>query len=328
MWRNMQSNGHVGEWFDPKTSPIPVIQCTHQVANSMTQTPTSFFSSELDGPPCVRPATGREAGAYASFIIQNYAHLPAVVFFLHGHESSWHQDRNTSDLLREFSTLRLQDKEGHDQYRGSNPITCPGTRKACQDEIKKPAVAVSRNIEGWDNEEGARLHGPDLTQQQNLHSSGVFVSLNNQVNRDWRDIWCLLKSCSSAKRQKQVEQAWKTYFQQHMRMMPLPGNLSQMCCAQFAVSRERVLTRPIQLYQDILRWCMDGVPGVRRQAGECRDASCSTADIVMEVLWAELLGQEAWDLAIDHALSDRYQAERPIPTSAMRDYRRNAFGQH
>jgi hypothetical protein len=48
------------------------------------------------------------------------------------------------------------------------------------------------------------------------------------------------------------------------------------------------------MYHDIIRWCMDGMQNVKRPAVECRVALCSSADIVMEVLWAVLLGQEVY----------------------------------
>ena len=51
----------------------------------------SFFSApdELDGPACLRPETGRESVAYASFILQNYDSLPDFMYFLHGHETRY-----------------------------------------------------------------------------------------------------------------------------------------------------------------------------------------------------------------------------------------------
>ncbi len=88
VWREIESGGHpLDPRFEPSTSPFPVVLCV--TMDGLEDKPESFFTSDMDGPPCVRPATGREAGAYASFIAQNYDHLPETMFFIHGHQTRW-----------------------------------------------------------------------------------------------------------------------------------------------------------------------------------------------------------------------------------------------
>ena len=53
------------------------------------QPPDDLLSWPLDGPACLRPETGRESVAYASFILQNYDSLPDFMYFLHGHDTRY-----------------------------------------------------------------------------------------------------------------------------------------------------------------------------------------------------------------------------------------------
>mmetsp|Transcript_22416 Transcript_22416/g.48971 ORF Transcript_22416/g.48971 Transcript_22416/m.48971 type:complete len:489 (+) Transcript_22416:352-1818(+) len=80
---------------------------THEAQGSTGASSTGplledFMSTSLDDPPCIRPAAGREDVAYVSFILQNYDNLPPHVFFLHGHETSWHQDSSITEMLQEL----------------------------------------------------------------------------------------------------------------------------------------------------------------------------------------------------------------------------------
>mmetsp|Transcript_22462 Transcript_22462/g.49100 ORF Transcript_22462/g.49100 Transcript_22462/m.49100 type:complete len:428 (+) Transcript_22462:213-1496(+) len=100
---------HKMAWMEPdnagppahlSNAPFPVVACRPKP--DLPDELASFMESSLDDPPCVRPAVGREDVAYESFILQNYDNMPAHVFFMHGHETAWHQDRPTSELLQEF----------------------------------------------------------------------------------------------------------------------------------------------------------------------------------------------------------------------------------
>lgn len=49
--------------------------------------------------PDTPPNKGREASAYLKFIIDNYDKMPEYVFFVHGHETSWHQIGKMQDII-------------------------------------------------------------------------------------------------------------------------------------------------------------------------------------------------------------------------------------
>ena len=72
--------------------PFPVVVCmTLTTGNATARTRAYVHGLGDDAPPCVRPALGREDIAFSAFILQNYDALPAHMFFVHGHELSWHQ---------------------------------------------------------------------------------------------------------------------------------------------------------------------------------------------------------------------------------------------
>lgn len=60
-----------------------------------------------------------------------------------------------------------------------------------------------------------------------------------------------------------------------------PGQVGQACCAQFAVSREQVLKRPLGEYVGFRQWVLD------------TELSDEGSGRVMEFLWHVVFGMEA-----------------------------------
>lgn len=61
----------------------------------------------------------------------------------------------------------------------------------------------------------------------------------------------------------------------------VPAQVGQPCCAQFAVSREQILKRPLQEYVSYRQWVLD-TEMVDEKSGR-----------VMEFLWHVIFGKEA-----------------------------------
>ncbi|MCJ1422874.1 hypothetical protein MMC29_000754 [Sticta canariensis] len=62
---------------------------------------------------------------------------------------------------------------------------------------------------------------------------------------------------------------------------PAPAQVGAACCAQFAVSRERVLQRPLSDYEQIRQWIID------------TEKSDAQSGRVMEFLWHVIFGMDA-----------------------------------
>ena len=74
-----------------------------------------------------------------------------------------------------------------------------------------------------------------------------------------------------------MPEAWATMFPD----VELPQKIGAPCCAQFAVTREQVLKRPLEDYERIHKWLMDT---------ELKD---SMSGRVMEFLWHVIFGKPA-----------------------------------
>eukprot|EP00798_Chlamydomonas_sp_ICE-L_P016189 gene16189-22351_t len=99
-----------GDAIQSARVPFPVIECT--IIPGVSFNKSLFFEIMSDSanhldtmPPCVRPALGREAVAYTSFMALNHDIMPPFIIFLHGHVTSWHQDRPMYEILNEASVL-------------------------------------------------------------------------------------------------------------------------------------------------------------------------------------------------------------------------------
>ncbi|GAX80461.1 hypothetical protein CEUSTIGMA_g7900.t1 [Chlamydomonas eustigma] len=345
VWSAMQSEGNAGVPLDPKTSPFPVVQCQSvysSTAESAAEAASIFFtSSDLDGPPCIRPS-GRESGGYAGFISQNYDHLPEMMYFTHGHENSWHQDLPMTEILAEFCEGVLFDPSEPTSHLVHSHLDEPSQQDVhdqSSQDVESPAISHDNHT--LTNHRGAlsNYHQTSIDvsfDQQGRHLGmantsaiitfpvnklplpGLYVSLNNQLFKDWRLESCFLGLCGSAKTHKTLARAWKEYFEDLLGS--LPDVLSHFCCSQFAVSRSRVRLRPAELYHRILMLEMGLMTNSSRAAGQCLDQQCCRASGIMEVLWSTIFGEEA--LFYDHKLGIEYpNKQESLPPGVVRAYR-------
>ena len=253
LFRHSQNVAGTTRQTDYSALPFPVVTCTFEPG--LPDVPESFQdSSSLDSPPCIRPSVGRDDVAYTSFILQNWDHLPPHLFFMHGHETSWHQDSDSTQIIREF---------------------------------------CDRNL-----------------------SQSMFVSLTNNIGRDWRRIFCVAGQCSSARKQRELEKAWHKYLGYYLG--PLPPDFTHFCCSQFAVSRSRVLLRARQLYLNILTFSLMEYPGIY-EAMPCY-GKCELPGAVMEVLWPYVFGAGV-PLGYDERLQLEWPTDEYLPRQLMRAYR-------
>ena len=176
--------------------------------------PTVVCSKKLPSPLCpVAVNEGYEVSSYLSFIVHNYARLPAHVAFLHGHEKAGHQKL---DVLKAISCAK--------------------------------------------------------------HKQHGFISLNSD--------WCTNNEqpCWARVFGTVTRKHWDTLFRPFLNR-DMPTSVSVDCCAQFIVSRERILRIPLEAYQAWLDFITrPGEPGEPESAAKDRA-------IMFESLWHIIFGE-------------------------------------
>lgn len=171
---------------------------------------------------------GNEAMVYLTYIIDNYAALPDVIFFHHGHPSAWHQKLSSAD---EVASLRAE-------------------------YVLKAGYASARCLPGCENV--VSLEGGEPAPRM--------AALPLLSRRD--HLVTLLENFLEPARFPELEGA-------------VPAKLAAPCCAQFAVSRERVLRRDREWWVKLREWLIDA-PLPSMNSGR-----------LMEHLWHVFFGVEA-----------------------------------
>ncbi|KAL6715520.1 hypothetical protein ACLMJK_006481 [Lecanora helva] len=156
---------------------------------------------------------GREAMAYLTYIIDNYAALPATMAFIHPHRSgfldAWHTDTPLHSNVDALTSLRVS----FVQDKGYANLRCnwnPGCRKK--------------------------------------HRKNEHVT-----SKIWQEIF----GHGDA-----------------------PSEVGAACCPQFAVSRSRVLERPLRDYEHFRQWILD------------TDLTDAKSGRVFEFLWHVIFGMD------------------------------------
>lgn len=179
---------------------------------------------------------GREAMAYLTHIINNYANLAPYTIFLHGHSRSWHQPEPIAWKLRALS-LDLLATEGYINLR------C-GLKPGC--------------------------------------SADTILGTAHPGPRDHPKVRSMMAAF------------WAWSFQPEHRRWdfgPYPPELGQPCCAQFAVSRERILARPREFYEAYRRPMERDVREMQGVFGPLWTGY--RMGILYEHLWHVVFGKEA-----------------------------------
>ena len=173
---------------------------------------------------------GRESMAYLSYIIDNYANLPAILVFLHSHRSgflsAWHTDTPLHDNVDALRSLQIP----YVQQSGYVNLRCnwnPGCLEA------------------------------------HRHNAHVTPEV-------WADVFA---GTSRGEREAQREQRGEVEM--------APRLVGAACCAQFAVSRDQVLARPLSDYERFREWIVE------------TEKSDAKSGRVLEFLWHVIFGKEA-----------------------------------
>jgi hypothetical protein len=160
---------------------------------------------------------------YLTWIIDNYAHLPDVVFFHHHHHQAWHQQFTSSFELEHLNVLNVQ-KHGY-----LSPRCLPG----CENVIK--------------------LTG-DVAPLEDLRTTGRDVQIASVLHAFWRD-------GDGGRRE-------------------LPTEIAAPCCAQFAVSKDRILGVEEGTWRALREWLVE------------TEMDSASAGRVMEYTWHLWFGME------------------------------------
>lgn len=194
---------------------------------------------------------GHESMAYLSYIIDNYSTLPRTLAFLHSHRSgfftAWHTDAALHDNVHALRALQIP----FVQQNGYVNLRCnwnPGCKEA---------------------------------HRYNAHvTPDIWRSVFEGTSTSWGN------NSASSSPISYKDDAPSDYFQQSHRQTRSPPSpqiekVGAACCAQFAVSRDRVWQRPLSDYEQFRQWVVDT---------KMDDAKSGR---VMEFLWHVIFGMDA-----------------------------------
>lgn len=183
---------------------------------------------------------GHEVMAYLTYILDNYdaGTLADVNIFMHAHRFAWHNDellqRDSAEMVRRLSAERVT-REGYMNLRCEWDPGCPAWLRPKQD-AQGPSQHQTP-ISGEGREKKTHHHTRDPAVAAEL--AGL-IDRPAQATTDESVVEAVLA------------QNWPQLFPD----LPLPEVLSQPCCAQFAVSRDRILAHPRRRYEELRAWLL------------------------------------------------------------------------
>jgi hypothetical protein len=186
---------------------------------------------------------GHESMAYLTYIIENYSSLPATIAFLHPHRSgffrAWHVDAPLHENVAAIQALRLDFVERN----GYVNLRC-NWNPGCKIDHRKNKH-VTEDV--W-REIFTGTSTPPLNETA-LVSDDKFPS-----------------SLTQSKAEAQIPSS-------------IPKEVGAACCAQFAVSRDQILKRPVEDYIHFRRWLME------------TERDDATSGRILEFLWHVIFGK-------------------------------------
>lgn len=215
---------------------LVVASTTHEDTSWLSEIPPSLnwtinhyrVDAPLTPALSVPSRNGNEAMVYLTYIIDNYASLPDVIFFHHGHPSAWHQKLTSAE---EVARLRA-------------------------DYVLRAGYASARCLPGCENV--VPLEGGEPA--EGMEDLPLLSRKDHLVT--------LLENFLEPARFPELEGV-------------VPPKLAAPCCAQFAVSRERVLRRDREWWVKLREWLIEA-PLPSMNSGR-----------LMEHLWHVFFGVEA-----------------------------------
>lgn len=194
---------------------------------------------------------GHESMAYLTYVIDNYSTLPRTLAFLHSHRSgfftAWHTDAALHDNVHALRALQIP----FVQQNGYVNLRCnwnPGCKEA---------------------------------HRYNAHvTPDIWRSVFEGTSTSWGN-----NTASSSSSSYQDDAPSNSFQQSHRQTRSPPSppieKVGAACCAQFAVSRDRVWQRPLSDYEQFRQWVVDT---------KMDDAKSGR---VMEFLWHVIFGMDA-----------------------------------
>lgn len=216
---------------------------------------------------------GHEAMAYLTFLIDNYDSIPSAgAVFVHGSRWAWHNDAPDYDNLALLSSLDLRralERTGYHNLRCDwSTSTCPSSVPA-QGSLE---MRLQSTVEPW----SARA-ASDIALPRALVS--IFGG----------DEYPMASAFAKARLQLRRSDAVRA-----------------QCCAQFVVSRERMLQHSREEYVALRQWLLDGgghaadgVAGSRSQSGKAAPVDDRVAGRILSYVWHILFAQPGPDGEID-----------------------------
>ncbi|MCJ1257846.1 hypothetical protein MMC24_005672 [Lignoscripta atroalba] len=186
---------------------------------------------------------GHESMAYLTYIIDHYSTLPSTIAFLHSHRSGfWHAWHTDTPMHDNVYAMRALQLP-FVQANGYVNLRCNWNPGCNKRHLRN--IHVTGQI--WQE-----VFSGTSTSRFNLSASA-----NNITGTSPADPEAMEKAIYS------------------------PPNVNVACCAQFAVSREQVLKRPVEDYIRFRRWVTETAE------------SDAKSGRVMEFLWHVIFGKEA-----------------------------------
>ncbi|KAJ6024409.1 hypothetical protein N7540_005206 [Penicillium herquei] len=192
---------------------------------------------------------GHEAMAYLTFIIDNYAEIPASgAVFVHGSRWAWHNDSPDYDnaaLLSILDVPRALEQSGYYNLRCDwSTSTCPPS-VAAQGSLE---MRLQSAVEPWSARAASDIALPRAL--ASIFGGEEFMSKKEKADLELRrtDI------------------------------------VRSQCCAQFVVSRERVWQHSRAEYVALRQWLLDGTDS-RMRDGKAAPADDRVAGRVLSYMW-------------------------------------------
>ncbi|KAJ5745488.1 hypothetical protein N7520_010670 [Penicillium odoratum] len=196
---------------------------------------------------------GHEAMAYLTFIIDNYADIPAAgAVFVHGSRWAWHNDAPDYDnaaLLAVLDVPRALEQRGYYNLRCDwSTSTCPRT-VAAQGSLE---MRLQSTLEPWSARAASDTALPNAF--ANIFGGDDY---------------------SAAERKARLE-------------LRRTDAVRSQCCAQFVVSRERIWQHSRMEYVALRQWLLDGLADSRSSqthGGKAAPLDDRVAGRILSYLW-------------------------------------------
>lgn len=163
---------------------------------------------------------GHEAMAYLTFIIDNYDSLPNAVVFIHGSRFAWHNDHPAYDNAVLLSQLNVS--RALEPY-GYHNLKCDWSASTCYEKDSPPQRSLETSMRAATEPWNERVVSDSLL-------PAAFATLFGGPGAKGEDL-----------------------------LLGRRDALRSQCCAQFVVSKDRILDHSRDEYVALRQWLLDGI---------------------------------------------------------------------